>query len=86
MRGKRRANKSQIHKHILIQAEWFRKALCGEFKEAEEQVIDLPEEDPAIFHFLVAFLYEGRFEPIRPAASALGEQDRFAVLWLVWIS
>ncbi|EEU46005.1 uncharacterized protein NECHADRAFT_100078 [Fusarium vanettenii 77-13-4] len=52
-------------------AEWFRKALCGEFREAEEQVIDLPEEDPAIFHFLVAFLYEGRFEPIRPAASAL---------------
>ncbi|KAJ4323464.1 hypothetical protein N0V84_004336 [Fusarium piperis] len=60
-----------VHKDILIQAEWFRKALCGEFKEADEQVIDLPEEDPAIFHFLVAFLYEGRFEPIRPAASAL---------------
>ncbi|RSM02233.1 hypothetical protein CEP52_008061 [Fusarium oligoseptatum] len=60
-----------VHRDILIQAEWFRKALCGEFREAEEQVIDLPEEDPAIFHFLIAFLYEGRFEPIRPAASAL---------------
>lgn len=37
-----------------------------------------PEEDPAIFHFLVAFLYQRSFVPIRPAASALGldEPDR----------
>ncbi|KAF4467449.1 helicase polq [Fusarium albosuccineum] len=60
-----------VHRDILTRAEWFRKALCGDFKEAGEQVIDLPEEDPAVFHFLIAFLYEGRFEPIRPAASAL---------------
>ncbi|KAM0559722.1 hypothetical protein ACHAPJ_004246 [Fusarium lateritium] len=60
-----------VHRDILIQAEWFEKALCGGFREANEQVIDLPEEDPAIFHFLVAFLYEGRFEPIKPAASVL---------------
>ncbi|KAF4983014.1 hypothetical protein FZEAL_1486 [Fusarium zealandicum] len=60
-----------VHRDILLRAEWFRKALCGEFKEAEEQAIDLPEEDPAIFHFLVAFLYEGRYEPIIPAANVL---------------
>ncbi|KAL4728624.1 hypothetical protein ACLX1H_005375 [Fusarium chlamydosporum] len=60
-----------VHKDILLQAEWFQKALCGNFREASEQIIDLPEEDPAIFHFLVAFLYEGTFEPIRPAASVL---------------
>ncbi|KAH7188932.1 uncharacterized protein B0J16DRAFT_104482 [Fusarium flagelliforme] len=60
-----------VHRDILLQAEWFQKALCGNFREASEQVIDLPEEDPAIFHFLVAFLYEGSFEPIRPAASVL---------------
>ncbi|KAF5259595.1 hypothetical protein FOXYS1_9784 [Fusarium oxysporum] len=60
-----------VHRDILVQAEWFRKALCGNFREASEQFIDLPEEDPAIFHFLVAFLYEGCFEPIRPAASVL---------------
>jgi hypothetical protein len=63
----------QVHKDILVQAEWFRKALCGNFREASEQFIDLPEEDPAIFHFLVAFLYEGCYEPIKPAASVLGE-------------
>lgn len=60
-----------VHKDILVQAEWFRKALCGNFREASEQFIDLPEEDPAIFHFLVAFLYEGYYEPIKPAASVL---------------
>lgn len=37
------------------------------------QQIDLPEEDPALFHFLVAFLYEKRFEPIAPVASVLGK-------------
>jgi len=37
------------------------------------QEIRLPEEDPATFHFLVAFLYEGTFRPIRPASAALGE-------------
>ncbi|KAM5365034.1 hypothetical protein ACJZ2D_011229 [Fusarium nematophilum] len=63
-----------VHRDILLRAEWFRKALCSEFKESGEQAIDLPEEDPAIFHFLVAFLYEGRFEPIRPAASVLEPQ------------
>ncbi|KAF5582192.1 DNA polymerase theta subunit [Fusarium pseudoanthophilum] len=60
-----------VHKDILVQAEWFQKALCGNFREASEQLIDLPEEDPAIFHFLVAFLYEGCYEPIKPAASVL---------------
>ncbi|KAF4994203.1 hypothetical protein FGRMN_5977 [Fusarium graminum] len=60
-----------VHRDVLVQAEWFQKALCGNFKEASEQIIDLPEEDPAAFHFLITFLYEGRFEPIKPAASVL---------------
>lgn len=60
-----------VHRDILIKAQWFRKALCGSFREADERVIDLPEEDPAIFHFLVAFLYEDRYHPIMPAANAL---------------
>jgi hypothetical protein len=44
----------------------------GNFKEAKAQAIDLPEEDPAIFHFIIAFLYENRFVPLKTAASALG--------------
>ncbi|KAF9879848.1 hypothetical protein CkaCkLH20_02659 [Colletotrichum karsti] len=62
----------QVHRDILVTTEYFRKALCGDFREAEAQSMDFPEEDPAIFHFLVAFLYQRSFVPIRPAASALG--------------
>ncbi len=39
--------------------------------ENEAQSMDLPEEDPAIFHFIIAFLYEDRYVPIKPAAQAL---------------
>jgi hypothetical protein len=46
--------------------------LDGDFQEAENQAMDLPEEDPAIFSFVVAFLYEGSYEPIKPVADALG--------------
>ncbi|KAJ4296014.1 hypothetical protein N0V88_004716 [Collariella sp. IMI 366227] len=67
----------RVHKHVLLKSEYFQKALCGEFRESESQSIDLPEEDPAIFHFLVAYLYEGKYEPIKPAASVLiSEEDK----------
>ncbi|KAL2136035.1 hypothetical protein VTI74DRAFT_5771 [Chaetomium olivicolor] len=60
-----------VHKKVLLKSEYFERALCGEFRESGMQSIDLPEEDPAIFHFLVAYLYEGKYEPIKPAASVL---------------
>jgi hypothetical protein len=63
-----------VHRDILTKSEYFRRALDGEFKEAEDQAIDLPEEDPAVFSFVIAFLYEGRYEPIRPVASVLVEE------------
>jgi len=60
-----------VHRDVLTRAEYFRRALDGEFREAEEQEVDLPEEDPGIFSFLVAFLYEKSFVPIKPVADAL---------------
>lgn len=63
-----------VHRDILTKSEYFRKALDGEFREAEDQAIDLPEEDPAIFSFVVAFLYEGTYVPIKAAASVLVEE------------
>ncbi|KAK3394701.1 hypothetical protein B0H63DRAFT_55417 [Podospora didyma] len=60
-----------VHKHILLKSEYFEKALCGEFRESIAQSIDLPDENPAIFHFLVAYLYEGKYDPIKPVASVL---------------
>jgi hypothetical protein len=55
-----------------MKAEYFRKALSGDFEEAGRQAIDLGEEDPSIFGFIVAFLYEGTYIPIRPVADVLG--------------
>ncbi|KAH8815334.1 hypothetical protein F5884DRAFT_667953 [Xylogone sp. PMI_703] len=66
-----------VHRDILTKSEYFRKALDGEFREAEDQAIDLPEENPAIFSFIVAFLYEEKFVPIKPIATALvAEPDK----------
>ncbi|KAI1143450.1 hypothetical protein F5Y05DRAFT_153385 [Hypoxylon sp. FL0543] len=65
-----------VHKHVLIKAEFFKKALCGEFRESEAQAIELPEEDPAIFHFVVAFLYENKYVPIQAAATVLISDDK----------
>ncbi|TAQ90460.1 hypothetical protein B7494_g1182 [Chlorociboria aeruginascens] len=67
----------QVHRDILTKSEYFRKALYGEFREAEDQAIDLPEEDPAIFSFVVAFLYEEKYVPIKPIATVLvAEPDK----------
>jgi hypothetical protein len=55
-----------------LRADYFKRALCGDFWESETQCIELPEEDPTTFHFLIAFLYEGKFNPIKPASAALG--------------
>ncbi|EGY22844.1 hypothetical protein VDGD_04282 [Verticillium dahliae] len=60
-----------VHKDVLLTSEYFRKALCGSFREADAQSMDLPEEDPAIFHFVVAFLYQQTFVPIQAVASVL---------------
>ncbi|KAI1448001.1 hypothetical protein F5Y02DRAFT_431816 [Annulohypoxylon stygium] len=65
-----------VHKSVLIKAEFFKKALCGEFMESEAQAMELPEEDPAIFHFVVAFLYENKYVPIKAAATVLIPDDK----------
>jgi hypothetical protein len=64
-----------VHKDILTRSEYFSKALDGEFREASEQAIDLPEEDPAIFSFVVAYLYEQKYVPIKPIATVLGKSS-----------
>ncbi|KAI1107772.1 hypothetical protein F4804DRAFT_120 [Jackrogersella minutella] len=68
-----------VHKSVLLKAEFFRKALCGEFRESEAQAMELPEEDPAIFHFVVAFLYENKYVPIKAAATVLIPDDKVNV-------
>ncbi|KAI9640798.1 hypothetical protein NHQ30_010638, partial [Ciborinia camelliae] len=60
-----------VHRDILTKSEYFRKALDGEFKEAAAQAIDLPEEDPTLFEFIIAFLYESKYCPLRPVADII---------------
>lgn len=61
-----------IHKAILMKYDSFSAAIDGKFREAVDGVIDLPEEDPDIFCFVVAWLYEEKFVPIRSMGAALG--------------
>ncbi|EFW99602.1 hypothetical protein CMQ_7970 [Grosmannia clavigera kw1407] len=60
-----------VHRDVLVKYDFFRASLEGNFLESQTQHIDLPEENPAIFHFLVAFLYEKQYAPIQPLAGAL---------------
>ncbi|RAL63259.1 hypothetical protein DID88_004336 [Monilinia fructigena] len=60
-----------VHRDILTKSEYFRKALDGEFIEAAAQAIDLPEEDPTLFEFVIAFLYESKYSPLRPVAEII---------------
>lgn len=60
-----------VHRDILTKSEYFRRALDGEFKEAAAQAIDLPEEDPTLFEFVIAFLYESKYNPLRPVAEII---------------
>lgn len=38
-------------------------------KEKENNVIDLPEDDPAIIRLLIQYLYEGDYDPKPPTRS-----------------
>ncbi|KAJ8070268.1 hypothetical protein OCU04_000651 [Sclerotinia nivalis] len=60
-----------VHRDVLTKSEYFKKALDGEFKEAAAQAIDLPEEDPNLFEFVIAFLYESKYCPLRPVAEII---------------
>jgi hypothetical protein len=63
-----------VHHDILTKAAWFQSALCSGFIESEQQSITLREEDPDIFSFIVAWLYEHRYRPI--AEVNLDKQQR----------
>ncbi|KAL3423720.1 hypothetical protein PVAG01_05467 [Phlyctema vagabunda] len=65
-----------VHRDILTKSEYFRRALDGHFREAVDQAIDLPTEDPALFSFVVAFLYEEKFVPIKPVSTVLVSDDK----------
>jgi hypothetical protein len=65
------------HEDLLTyHSEFFRAALGGGFKEAEEKTVRLPTEDTTIFEFFQFWMYYGRFP------SEVQKDDReLANLW-----
>ncbi|KAF8472170.1 hypothetical protein BDZ91DRAFT_791186 [Kalaharituber pfeilii] len=54
-----------VHEHILIRVPFFAAALRGQFREAREKVIHLPEDDPEVLSKLIEYLYTGGYsEPM----------------------
>ncbi|GAB7327854.1 hypothetical protein MBLNU13_g11644t1 [Cladosporium sp. NU13] len=48
----------KVHKAILwIQSEYFRKLLCGKFKEANATTLDLSADDPTVLAALIHYFY-----------------------------
>lgn len=50
-----------VHKDTLCQLAFFKAALSGGFKEASEQLISLPEDNPSHVSALIEFLYTGNY-------------------------
>lgn len=55
------AVKFQAHHSILTQLPFFRAALNGEFREASEKAITMPEDEPVAVSALIEFLYTGGY-------------------------
>lgn len=54
--------KSMVHKELLTShSNFFRAALNGCFKEAEDRIVRLRDEDAGVFRFFVHWLYHKRF-------------------------
>ncbi|KAI0383812.1 hypothetical protein F5Y04DRAFT_278438 [Hypomontagnella monticulosa] len=59
----------QVHLDILLRAEFFRRRLDGRFLEAIVGGLRLHEDKPAVFFFVVAWLYEKTYMPFRRTAT-----------------
>jgi hypothetical protein len=66
-----------VHQDLLTyHSEFFRAALTGKFKEAEEKTVPLPEDSEVIFEFFVHWLYHKEFPTTDNASTELLEQWR----------
>jgi hypothetical protein len=66
-----------VHEALLVHhSEFFRAALTGNFKEAEEKVVKMADTEPYIFECFVHWLYYQRF----PDASK-GDDEELVKIW-----
>jgi len=66
-----------VHEQLLVHhSGFFRAALTGNFKEAQEKVITLENDDSITFEFFVHWLYFGRFPD-----QSFGDDEDLLELW-----
>lgn len=53
--------KLNVHQDTLCQLPFFKAALMGGFREASDQAIKMPEDDPEHLSALIEFLYTGNY-------------------------
>lgn len=72
--------KFHAHQDTLCQLQFFQAALLGRFKEAEEKVINMPEDDPSYISALIEFMYTGNYTyTYDPAGVQLYDGSAFPV-------
>lgn len=59
----------QASKAIICRLPFFRAALQGEFREAIDKIVTLPEDDPVLVASLLEFLYIGSYTYIADTAK-----------------
>lgn len=59
---------------LVARSDFFKKALSGEWKEATERVVNLPEEKPWIFAIYTHVLYTGTVAT-KPAPGFVSKGD-----------
>ncbi|KAF2867321.1 hypothetical protein BDV95DRAFT_502708, partial [Massariosphaeria phaeospora] len=60
----------KVHKAVVCtQANFFARAIKVYLKEADEALVDLPEDDPSIIKLLVQYLYEAEYAPVSPVET-----------------
>ncbi|ORY69889.1 uncharacterized protein BCR38DRAFT_481049 [Pseudomassariella vexata] len=61
----------KLHKAILTsRSEWFRRAICGDFKEARENELVLEEKDPDSVHAMLLWVYTKTCQSFDPSIFA----------------
>ena len=67
--------KFRIHTHVLRRCDWFAKCLDAGMREAHEDIVRLPEDDPAVVEQLISWLYCWQFEHGLEQLERLGAQS-----------
>ena len=77
-----------MHSEVLTaRSLFFRKALSGGFKEAEERVVELPEDDPEIFGMYLHYVQTNELsivpEPLPEQYTGMEEQGTLARMYVL---